>query len=124
MTDANTYSVWNYGCALETESPRFTIPGEFFTYIVFVGSMILVSVNSPLLFKNFTGLIPHPALNVFLLFLALLDYFTSRICPPSQHLAEAVPEDEEDYPCISPKSIIRNQSKRTWVRCEHGGNGI
>ncbi|KAL8952449.1 MAG: hypothetical protein Q9222_001640 [Ikaeria aurantiellina] len=38
---------------------------------------------------------------------------TSHICPPSPHLAEAVPGDEEDYPCISRWSVIRNQSKRS-----------
>ena len=35
--------VWQYGCALESESPHFTGPGDFFTYIMFVGAGILVS---------------------------------------------------------------------------------
>ena len=46
LNDTNRDLVWNYGCALEKESPRFTIPGEFFTYIMFVGSVILVSLLS------------------------------------------------------------------------------
>ena len=41
-----------------------------------------------------------------------LSIFAPRIiCPPSQYLAEAVPENEGDNPFISLKSIIRNQSK-------------
>ena len=36
---------------------------------------------------------------------------TSRICPPSQLLAEAVPEDEEDYPRFLRRPVIRNQFK-------------
>ena len=45
---------------------------------------------------------------------------------PAQHqnLAEAVPEVEEDYPCISCGSVIRNQSFRACMRCEHGGSEI
>lgn len=49
---------------------------------------------------------------------------TSHICPPSHHLAEAVPGDEEDYPCISRRPVIRKQSLRACVRCRHGGSEI
>lgn len=31
--------------------------------------------------------------------------------PAQPIIAEAVPEDEEDYPCTSRRSVIRNQSK-------------
>lgn len=40
---AYSNSVWQYGCALESESPHFTGPGDFFMYIMFVGVCILVS---------------------------------------------------------------------------------
>src|SRR5947209_6439939 len=35
--------VWTYGTGLELNSPRFTQPGDFFTYVVFVALFILVS---------------------------------------------------------------------------------
>jgi len=43
---------------------------------------------------------------------------------PAHYLAEAVPEDEEDYPCISRGPVIRNQSLRVYVWCENGGSDI
>ena len=44
--------------------------------------------------------------------------------PAQPFLAEAVPGDEGDYPYISRGSVIRNQSFRAYVRCEHGGGDI
>ena len=35
--------VWMYGVALERDSTRFTGAGDFFTYILFVGTFIIVS---------------------------------------------------------------------------------
>lgn len=37
------YFLFTYASQLETGSPRFTQPGDFFTYIVFVCTIILVS---------------------------------------------------------------------------------
>jgi Derlin-2/3 len=36
-------AVWTYSTGLELNSPRFSQPGDFFTYVVFVASVILVS---------------------------------------------------------------------------------
>ncbi|PTU17722.1 hypothetical protein P175DRAFT_0535469 [Aspergillus ochraceoroseus IBT 24754] len=62
------YFMYTYASKLETGSPRFTAPGDFFTYVVFVASVIMTPRN---------------------------------ICPPSHILAEAVPGNEEDHPCIA-----------------------
>jgi Derlin-2/3 len=37
------YFTWIYGTGLELNSPRFTQPGDFFTYVVFLAAVILVS---------------------------------------------------------------------------------
>ncbi|MCJ1472866.1 hypothetical protein MMC13_001515 [Lambiella insularis] len=39
------YTIWQYSSALETESPRFAQPGDFLTYILFVGAVIALSAN-------------------------------------------------------------------------------
>lgn len=39
------YFLYHYGSQLETESPRFTRPGDFFTYIAFVCSVIVVGAS-------------------------------------------------------------------------------
>jgi len=45
------YFLYTYGSQLETEASRFTQPGDFFVYLVFVCAVILVSLltSSPLL---------------------------------------------------------------------------
>ncbi|RJE22127.1 Der1-like family [Aspergillus sclerotialis] len=35
------YHMHNFGSGLEKDSPRFSGPGDFFTYVVFVGTVIL-----------------------------------------------------------------------------------
>jgi hypothetical protein len=35
--------VWTYSNGLELNSPRFTRPGDFFTYLVFICTIIIVS---------------------------------------------------------------------------------
>jgi membrane associated rhomboid family serine protease len=37
------YFLYQYGSAIERESSRFSQPGDFFTYTMFVGSLIVVS---------------------------------------------------------------------------------
>ncbi|KAI9782028.1 MAG: hypothetical protein M1816_002137 [Peltula sp. TS41687] len=44
----DTYFLYTYGSSLETESPRFSQPGDFFTYLIFVGAVILIA-NATLL---------------------------------------------------------------------------
>lgn len=42
---ANMSVVYTYGSALETNSPRFNSPGVFLTYVIFVATVILVSLR-------------------------------------------------------------------------------
>ncbi|KKA21843.1 Centromere/microtubule-binding protein Cbf5 [Rasamsonia emersonii CBS 393.64] len=37
------YFIYTYASALETGSPRFILPGDFFVYVLFVGTVIMVS---------------------------------------------------------------------------------
>ncbi|KAJ5081384.1 hypothetical protein NUU61_009648 [Penicillium alfredii] len=39
------YFMYHYGTALETSSPRFSRPGDFLTYVVFVASTILLTAG-------------------------------------------------------------------------------
>lgn len=105
MPQANLPPVYTYGSALETSSSRFSAPGDFFTYLVFVCSVILVS--------TFQFQRPDFLLQLRLSFYPRQSILSNLTYLPAQpNLAEAVPEDEEDYPCILHSSIIRNQSKR------------
>ena len=107
-------TVYLYSSSLEIASPRFTQPEDFFTYLVFVASVILVSDSLYLeLFQKSRICF----LSCFLLFF----YTTPRIiCPPSLNIAEAVPGSEEDYPCI-PCSTAFAKSKWYCMRCGIGG---
>ncbi len=86
-----------YSSALEKESSRFSQPGDFFTYIIFLGLFIVVCRNFLSIFSSV-----HCVFEEFWSCLVLRPLLhTSYICPPSQYLAEAVPENEGDYPYIS-----------------------
>ncbi|PGH11371.1 hypothetical protein AJ80_07162 [Polytolypa hystricis UAMH7299] len=39
------YFMYTYGSGLEQGSPRFTVPGDFFTYVVFVASVIMTTAG-------------------------------------------------------------------------------
>lgn len=98
---ADSSGVFTYASGLELNSPRFTQPGDFFIYVVFIASVVWVSlprVPFPLPISNF---FPAPALE----HLAYL--------PAQPFLAEAVPGTEEDYPCGAYSSIFRKTVKRT-----------
>lgn len=89
-------AVYHYGSSLETGSTRFSQPGDFFVYLIFVACTILVSGS----------LYPElPAEPCFVCF-SFLFSITSHICPPSHTLAEAVPGSEEDYPCIPCSTVF------------------
>jgi hypothetical protein len=77
-------TVYTYGSKLETASPRFTQPGDFFTYIVFVCTVILVSLSTRASFF----LAPNP---LHLILSALVGLF----------FPNEVPGNEEDYPYTS-----------------------
>lgn len=51
-------AVWTYSTGLELNSPRFSQPGDFFTYVAFVASVILVCALSSL-YSYFIPLPPH-----------------------------------------------------------------
>ena len=91
MAQADWKIVYTYGSKLERSSPKFTQSGDFFTYIVFVCSVILV--GAPFI-VNFFPVTPH------------------IICPRSALLPTiAVPGDEEDCPCTSVGPSFAIQSK-------------
>ena len=59
--------VWTYSSGLEKESGRFSQPGDFFTYIIFLGLVILVRSQGPLfsVFARsiFMTFMPYPSLS-------------------------------------------------------------
>jgi hypothetical protein len=95
--------VYTYGSTLETGSPRFSSPGDFFTYVLFVAFVIMVSledkyrmghhpIEKPPHFLNVSSSLQTFSLNPSIV--------TSRYLPAQPKLAEAVPGSEEDHPCI------------------------
>lgn len=84
------YFLYTYGKGLETEASRFSQPGDFFTFLVFVCIIIVVGDHLSSIHSK-----PFPLRE------------PRNICPPSQYLAEAVPGNEEDYPCIVHSPVIR-----------------
>lgn len=89
-------TVWTYSSGLERESTRFSQPGDFFTYIVFLGAFILVSNSKYMLF-------PSPRFYIFpLIFSYVHEIIIHLAYLPAQPtpLAEAVPGNEGNYPCI------------------------
>ena len=91
------YFLYKYGSALETTAVRFSGPGDFFVYLVFVCTIILVS--RPLIST-------YIALHAAQLF-PCLAHKTSYICPSSTILAVTVPGNEGDYPRAVHSPIIR-----------------
>ena len=83
-----------YGSKLETASPRFSQPGDFFTYVLFVAATIIVGFDfrSCQVIPLFAPSHLHTARVVYLFTIAVL-------------------KDEEDYPCTSAGSVIRKKLK-------------
>lgn len=96
----NRCAVFQYASDIEVNSPRFSGPGDFVTYVIFVAIFILVSGHSFLAsregYKH--GLYP-----------ILSSLFAKHLLnlPAQPILAVAVPEFEGDYPCTSCIPIIR-----------------
>ena len=87
------YFTWLYSNALELNSPRFSRPGDYFTFITFVGTIIMVSSHF------------YPTIVCLSLQYNKIQHLTYL---PAQHLiAEAVPGVEEEYPCGTCSSVIR-----------------
>ncbi|EFE37433.1 hypothetical protein TRV_07914 [Trichophyton verrucosum HKI 0517] len=94
------YFLFQYASDIEVNSPRFSGPGDFVTYVIFVAIFILVSGHSFLALREGYkhGLYP-----------VLSSLFAKHLLnlPAQPILAAAVPEFEGDYPCTSCIPIIR-----------------
>lgn len=98
------YLVWTYGTGLELNSPRFSQPGDFFTYVVFVAIVILVSL--------LLGCHVVAFLTLALLSLISVSSLTHLEYLPAQSLlAEAVPEKRKITPCGTHIHVIRKSVK-------------
>lgn len=86
-------TVYRYGSSLETGSARFSQPGDFFVYLVFVASVILVS-------GSLDPEYPDRVADFLLRFLPCHPCHLAYL-PAQPLLAEAVPGSEEDCPRIS-----------------------
>jgi len=101
------YFLYQYGSSIERESPRFKDPGDFFVYTLFLGSVIVVSTHCT--HAYIASSIASTQLSATS---RLRSKSPPHICPPSLlFLAEAVPGTEEEYPCTSCGSVIRNHIK-------------
>jgi hypothetical protein len=96
--------VWTYGTGLELNSPRFTQPGDFFAYVVFVMLFILVST----LFR-----LPRITLAAvaFPLFSSVSSITHLEYLPAQSLLAEAVPEERKITPAAHAFTSFANLSK-------------
>ena len=92
--------VWTYSSGLEKDSTRFSQPGDFLTYIVFLGAFILVS-GFEVLFHSPPCAVIFPS-SFFVIFSRVRRIIMNLLYLPAQPppLAEAVPGKEEYYPCI------------------------
>lgn len=92
------YMFWTYATQLELNSPRFSQPGDFATYVGFVAISILVSRLSGRLFL-----------------------FTHLVFLPGQNpVSDTVPGGEEENPYVAYCPIIRKIQKGCMWR-RHGG---
>ncbi|KAM5491337.1 hypothetical protein MaudMau93_001932 [Microsporum audouinii] len=105
------YFLYSYASDIEVNSPRFSGPGDFVTYVIFVAIVILVS-GHPFLARregfqhdqHFMSLLPPTSsLRLFIFEIHLLNL------PAQPLLAAAVPEFEGDCPCTSCIPIIRKR---------------
>jgi hypothetical protein len=99
---------WTYGTGLELNSPRFSQPGDFFTYVVFVALVILVSF---LLGCYVVALLTIASLP--------LTSISSRAhlenLPAQSFLADAVPGKRKITPAAHTFASFANLSKRLWA---------
>lgn len=106
-------AVYTYGSQLEAQSVRFSGPGDFFTYLIFVGTTIMVSLEH--IYSSALSVLSFSLLRLSLTFTPspLHTLYKPRISArPAISLAEAVPGSEGDCPCIScsPSFAIINTS--------------
>ena len=99
VSSTHTETVWTYGTGLELNSPRFTHPGDFFTYVFFVCSVILVSAEHAPLRPDSSAFDAFHILNVHLTLA-----YTSHSARPVSSLSEAVPKEEGEKSCVTCRS--------------------
>ena len=127
---ANLRPVFTYGSGLETDSPRFSLPGDFFTYVIFVATVILVSCelcpedhckNSTLEHINFILLkLPLSLFSyTFLSFLSISILFTSHYLPARPNFSRSGSWKRGRLPLLLAQSL--HWSFRGCVRCGNGG---
>jgi hypothetical protein len=109
------YFLYQYGSSIERESSRFSQPGDFFTYTVFVGSVIVVSTSCCMPIAQYT----HTRIDT-----SVCDTTTTvnhlLHLPAQPCFAGAVLKTEGEYPCTSRSSVNLNQSRDCEV-CRHCG---
>ena len=93
------YFLYTYGSQLETGAARFTQPGDFFVYLVFVCTIILVSLAYHPLFLY----LPRPRF----ITPAHITNTSSSARTASQKVAATIPEYEGENLCTVRRSIIR-----------------
>jgi hypothetical protein len=104
------YFLWTYASQLELEATRFSQPGDFFTYITFVCSVILVSLR----ISRLPGTMQLSFCTFFLL------HKQPPLLPGQLILAETVPRWEGNYPCTVRRSSFAKYY-RAFAECGHGG---
>ena len=108
---SDEFLVWIYGGPLERDSARFD-SGSFLVYLLFVGSVIVVS----------TGHLQSIHMSAFLAVAPfLVSLTTSHYLPVLDSMPATVPENEEDCPCILHYPPTQQYLNRISARCKHGG---
>lgn len=98
------YFLFQYGSGLERESARFSQPGDFFVYVMFVASVIVVGAfSSYASFHIHSSIVSIPG--------PYMVRKPSDYLPAQFNLAEAVPGTEGECPCISCSPVIRKTKK-------------
>jgi len=96
------YFLWTYSSQLELEASRFSQPGDFFTYIIFVCSVILVSLaHFPLFQARRSFLFAH---TFFFFFFFFPSHKQPPLLPGQFILAATVPRWEGNHLCTVRRS--------------------
>ena len=101
------FFLYHYSSQLETGSPRFSAPGAYAFYILFVSTVIMVSKTV------------HSVVSFASTFFPLHNS-TSDNLPALLPVALTVPGTEEDHPCTVRRSSFAKYKERL-AECGHGG---
>lgn len=97
------FFLYHYSSKLETGSPRFSAPGAYAFYILFVSTVILVSKTHRSFFSCTTTLFPSPNTTQ-----------PRYICPGQSDMLVTVPGIEGDYSCNLRRSSFAKHKERSW----------